>query len=75
MMSSNQPDFSRMSAQDLKGYLIAHRNDEQAWAEFVSRHKSNGGRKFSPPADLEEGKRLVEQTLREHFGLPPQPDV
>ena len=63
----NSPDFSKMSKQDLKGYILAHRQDEKAWTELVSR-RNKSAKRYPPPLD-EEGKRIAEQIFREKFGM------
>ena len=61
-------NFSKMSNQELKRYVIAHREDDGAWAELLSRRKPNA-KSYPPPLD-EEGRRIAEQAFREKFGLP-----
>lgn len=63
----NSPNFSKMSKQELKGYILAHRQDEQAWTELVSR-RNKSTKRYPPPLD-EEGKRIAEQAFREKFGM------
>lgn len=65
----SKPDFSKMSRQELRRYIIKHRNDEEAIHElFVNRHNPNA-RKYPPPLD-EEGLRIAEQAFSEKLGLP-----
>lgn len=58
-------NFSEMTTSELKGYLIAHRNDEDAWEELISRSKPSGN-PYPPPLD-EEGMRIMEQAFRNKF--------
>lgn len=62
-----KPNFSEMTSRELKRYLIAHRTDEDAWSEFISRRKSSGN-PYPPPLD-EEGMRIAEQALRGKLGI------
>lgn len=63
----NKPDFSQMTSQELKRYLIAHRTDEDAWEAYLSRRKPSG-KQYPPPLD-EEGQRIMEQAFREKLGV------
>lgn len=62
-----KPNFSQMSRSELRQYLIHHRNDEDAWTEFISRPKTNSN-SYPPPLN-EEVKRIAEQAIREKLGL------
>jgi hypothetical protein len=63
-----KPDFSQMSRSELREYLIHHRNDTEAWGEFISRPKPNSKR-YPPPLN-QEGMQIAEQVFREKLGLP-----
>lgn len=63
----DKPNFSEMTSRELKRYLIAHRTDEDAWAELISRRQPGGN--LYPPPDNEEGQRIMEQAFREKLGL------
>lgn len=64
----SKPNFSEMTSRELKRYLIAHRTDEDAWAELISRRQPSGN-PYPSPLD-EEGQRIMEQAFREKLGLP-----
>ena len=36
-----KPNFSQMSLQELRRYVLAHRDDEAAWQEFTDRERPN----------------------------------
>ncbi|MFP4007059.1 MAG: DUF6887 family protein [Spirulinaceae cyanobacterium] len=38
---SHQPNFQEMSLQELRAYVLKHRNDAEAWKEFASRPRPN----------------------------------
>lgn len=56
-------NFKEMSLRDLTKYVLAHRDDQEAWDEYVSRPRPNATR---IPADipLEEQQRIFEDLLR-----------
>lgn len=56
-------DFKQMSRKDLKKYILAHRNDEEAWNEFLSRPRPNA---IVVAADtpMEEQERILLDALQ-----------
>ncbi|NET57366.1 MAG: hypothetical protein F6K47_14720 [Symploca sp. SIO2E6] len=36
-----KPNFSKMSLQELRCYVLAHRDDQEAWQEFTHRERPN----------------------------------
>jgi hypothetical protein len=56
-------DFKQMSRKDLKQYILAHRNDEEAWDEFVSRPRPNAVI-VSADTPLEEQERILLDALQ-----------
>ncbi|GBF81342.1 DUF6887 family protein [Aphanothece sacrum] len=40
-MMSPQPNFKTMSLQELRSYVLTHRDDEKAWQEFANRRRPN----------------------------------
>ena len=52
-----------MTLNELRHYVLAHRDDEEAWDEYASRPRPNATR---IPADipLEEQQRIFEDLLR-----------
>lgn len=40
-MMSQKPNFSELNLKDLRAYILAHRDDEEAWPEFVKRPRPN----------------------------------
>ena len=43
----NKPDYQAMTRQELKQYVLIHRDDEEAWHEFVNRPRPHA--KIYPP--------------------------
>ena len=56
-------NFKEMSLKELTNYVLAHRDDQEAWDEYVSRPRPNA---TIIPADipLEEQQRIFEDLLR-----------
>ncbi len=38
---SLKPNFKAMSLQELKKYVLSHRDDQEAWQEFTCRERPN----------------------------------
>ena len=55
-------NFREMSLKELRKYVLANRQDQQAWNEFVSRPRPNA---IIVPADtpLEEQERILRDAL------------
>ena len=56
-------NFKQMSLKELTNYVLAHREDQEAWDEYVSRPRPNA---TIIPADipLEEQQQIFEDLLR-----------
>ncbi|MBE9048192.1 hypothetical protein IQ255_28025 [Pleurocapsales cyanobacterium LEGE 10410] len=56
-------NFKEMSLRDLTKYVLAHRDNQEAWDEYVSRPRPNA---TIIPADipLEEQQQIFEDLLR-----------
>ena len=56
-------DFKSMSLNELRHYVLAHRDDEEAWEEYASRPRPNA---TIIPADIpmEEQQKILEDLLR-----------
>ncbi|MGB5633268.1 MAG: hypothetical protein WBM44_14560 [Waterburya sp.] len=57
-------NFKEMSLKDLTKYVLAHREDQEAWNEYVSRPRPNA---TIIPADipLEEQQQIFEELIRQ----------
>jgi hypothetical protein len=40
-MTSPKPNYRQMSLQQLRRYVLAHRDDDEAWQEFTHRERPN----------------------------------
>ena len=40
----NKPNFKELSLNELRHYVLAHREDQEAWDEYVSRPRPNAVR-------------------------------
>ena len=40
-MMSPKPNFKAISLQELKKYILSHREDQEAWQEITHRERSN----------------------------------
>ena len=56
-------DYKSMTLNELRRYVLAHREDQKAWDEYVSRPRPNA---TIIPADIpeEEQQRIFEELLR-----------
>jgi hypothetical protein len=60
-----KPDFSKMTRQELRAYILAHREDDDAIAALIKRANPNGS-KFPFPktdADLKEMQEILRDKL------------
>jgi hypothetical protein len=67
----NKPNFSTMTSKELRAYALAHREDDDVFAELTKRVSERGTRYPYPQseADLEEMKRVFQrQTVGESEG-------
>ncbi|MGV2831633.1 DUF6887 family protein [Myxosarcina sp. GI1(2024)] len=57
-------DYKSMTLNELRHYVLAHREDQEAWDEYVSRPRPNA---TIIPADitLEEQQQIFEDLLRQ----------
>lgn len=59
---SQQPNFKEMSLQELRAYVLAHRNDKEAWKEFASRPRPHAIH-FSEDLSMSEQKAKLKELL------------
>lgn len=59
---SPKPNFKEMSLQELRTYVLAHRNDTEAWKEFTRRPRPNAIH-FDTDMPLSEQKEKLEELL------------
>ena len=56
----NKPNFKELSLNELRHYVVAHREDQEAWDEYVSRPRPNAVR-----LPYTENFQEVENSLRD----------
>ncbi|VEP18933.1 conserved hypothetical protein [Hyella patelloides LEGE 07179] len=56
-------NFKEMSLKDLTNYVLAHRDDQSAWDEYVSRPRTNATR-YPAPKNQKESDDQFEDFLR-----------
>jgi hypothetical protein len=61
-MKLSKPDFQAMALNELRKYVLAHRDDKQAWNEFAARPRPNA---VMVPADtpVEEQERIIKELV------------
>ena len=59
-MKLSKSNFQAMTLKELRKYVLAHRDDPEAWDEFASRPRPNA---IIVPADtpLEEQERIIRE--------------
>jgi hypothetical protein len=59
-MKLSKPNFQDLTLNELRRYVLAHRDDQEAWDEFAARPRPNA---FIVPADtpLEEQERIIKE--------------
>jgi hypothetical protein len=61
-----KPDFSKMSRQDLRAYILAHREDDEAIEALIRRGNPNSPTYPFPQTD--EDLREMEEILKRKLG-------
>ncbi len=68
-----KPNFNEMPRAELKAYVLAHRDDDEAWGIYLDR-LPRGGKQYPAPLD-DEGIRIMEEAFREKLGLSETPKL
>lgn len=63
-MISPKPNFSQMSLQELRRYVLAHRDNEEAWQEFTDRERPNAIY-FDREMSLSEQETKLQELLQD----------
>jgi hypothetical protein len=62
-----KPDFDTMSTTELRAYLLAHRDDDDAFYKLADRLEANSeGTKLYPCPDTPENTLIMEQAIQEY---------
>jgi hypothetical protein len=65
-----KPDFSRMTRQELRTYVLAHREEDDAIEALIKRGNPNSPKYPFPQTD--EDLREMEQILKRKLGSSPE---
>lgn len=70
-----KPNFKEMSRTELKTYVTAHRDDDEAWDAFFTKlEQERIPEQVWYPAPLDdEGIRIMEEAFQEKLGLSETP--
>ena len=63
-MISPKPNFKKMSLQELRRYVLAHRDDQEAWQEFTHRERPNAIY-FDTDMPLSEQETKLQELLQD----------
>lgn len=61
-----KPDFSRMTRQELRAYILAHREDDEAIEALINRGNPNS--RTYPFPQTDEDLRAMEEILKRKLG-------
>jgi hypothetical protein len=61
-MKLSKPDFQAMTLNELRRYVLAHRDDKEAWDEFAARPRPNAVM-VSADTPIEEQERIVKELV------------
>jgi len=59
-MKSAKPNFSKMSLQELRRYVLTHRDDQEAWQVFTNHERPNAIYFNREMSQLEQETKLQE---------------
>ncbi len=66
---NQKPNFQTMTEQELKSYILAHREDNEAFYAYVDRVHQRNNRVVYPPLntleDMEKYPEVIEQMRRD----------
>jgi hypothetical protein len=58
----SKPNFQAMTLNELRQYVLAHRDDKEAWAEFAARPRPNAVM-VSANTPMEEQERIIKELI------------
>jgi hypothetical protein len=61
-MKLSKPNFQTMTLNELRKYVLAHRDDTEAWAEFAARPRPNAVM-VSADTPVEEQERIIKELV------------
>lgn len=62
-------EFETMSIAELKTYVMSHRDDDVAWAKYLSRRLVDSDQKWYPAPIDKAGEEIMEEAFRQRLGL------
>ena len=57
-----KPNFKEMNLKELRKYVLAHRDDEEAWSEYAARPRNSTV--FPPSQSFEQHKEVIEKLIQ-----------
>jgi hypothetical protein len=61
-MKLSKPNFQTMTLNELRKYVLVHRDDREAWAEFAARPRPNAAI-VSANTPVEEQERIIKELV------------
>jgi hypothetical protein len=61
-MKLSKPNFQAMTLNELRKYVLAHRDDREAWDEFAARPRPNAVM-VSADTPVEEQERIIKELV------------
>jgi hypothetical protein len=61
-MKLSKPNFQAMTINELRRYVLAHRDDKEAWDEFAARPRPNAVM-VSADTPVEEQERIIKELV------------
>jgi hypothetical protein len=61
-MKLSKPNFQAMNLKELRQYVLAHRNDKEAWDEFAARPRPNAVI-VTADTPVEEQERIIKELV------------
>ena len=61
-MKLSKPDFQAMTLNELRRYVLAHRDNREAWDEFAARPRPNAVM-VSADTPVEEQERIIKELV------------
>lgn len=63
-----KPDFKSMSKSELRAYVLEHREDQEAFYEFMDRLNANRSVKTYPCPNTPENEEIMRKAIQEKLG-------
>jgi hypothetical protein len=63
LATMTKPDYKQMSLQELRKYILSHREDQEAWEEYANRPRPNSVL-VNSDTSLSEQKQIFDNLLQ-----------